>query len=248
MDATELLSAEIYVVVTVGGTPLPGGMVEVELPMRKKNSYRFPVGPADQEGRLRITGDDLTNWSRKINALLLMDYVGLGAGWTGEVRLRPVGRAGIRRLRQAHQTWGHTGLCAGLRDDLGTASRLSCVAIAMIETRHSALTKRLVAETNRRPEVAAPSGLLLRSDRDQKQNSPPALPCRRRSGRPGDLACAWSCWGSSAGSALGSGHAACCLLGLVAGGLDRRKRCSLAATSEFRPGRLRRLRAHPVHS
>lgn len=110
MDATELPSAEIRVGVTVGANPLPGAIIEVELPMRRKNSYRFPLGPADENGCLQIAGGELTAWTRKINDLLVMDYVGLSAGWTGQVIVRPVGRAGIRRLRQAHQTWGHTGL------------------------------------------------------------------------------------------------------------------------------------------
>jgi hypothetical protein len=111
MHAHEL-PAEISATVTVGTTPLPGGLLEVELPMRQKNSFRFPLGPADSNGHLRITADDLAARARRINDLFPMDYVGLKAAWTGEVILKAVGRGGVRRLRQAHKTWSHTGVYA----------------------------------------------------------------------------------------------------------------------------------------
>ncbi len=93
MAAPEM-PAELYVTVMVGTQVVPGALIEVELPMRRKNSYRFPMGPADSAGRLRITGDQLTGWAQRINALFLMDYVGLGGGWTGEIVIRPVGKGG----------------------------------------------------------------------------------------------------------------------------------------------------------
>ena len=108
--AEPTMPQSLDVVVVVGAHPVPGALIEVELPMRRKNTYRFPMGPADSSGRLHVTGDQLERWTLQINALFLMDYVGLDAGWTGEVILRPVGRGGIERLRQAHSTWGHTGL------------------------------------------------------------------------------------------------------------------------------------------
>jgi hypothetical protein len=77
--------------------------------MRRKNSYRFSLGPTDAEGELRITAEQLSGMARNINSFFLMDYVGLDAGWTGEIIIKPVDQKGLTRLRGAYETWGESG-------------------------------------------------------------------------------------------------------------------------------------------
>lgn len=93
----------------VANEGLPGAWFEVAFPMQRKNNYGFPAGPADTEGRLTLTAADLTARVREEIDLFPMDYVGLAAGWTGELVIRAVNRPALARLRDAHATWGSTG-------------------------------------------------------------------------------------------------------------------------------------------
>src|SRR5579875_1266958 len=104
------LPTTVDLLVSANDRPLPGAFVDIELPTERKNNYRFPVGPADDDGRLRVSGADLAGWARRTNDLFLMDYSGLEGNWTGEIIATPTNRAGLTRLRNAHETWGHTGI------------------------------------------------------------------------------------------------------------------------------------------
>src|SRR5262245_54195658 len=87
------------------GDPLPGALFRIELPMSRKNDYVFLIGPADEAGRYEATGAQLEAETQRTNSLLLMDFVGLGAGWTGEINVQAVGRNGLRLARQGYDTW-----------------------------------------------------------------------------------------------------------------------------------------------
>lgn len=120
---------------------VPGALFELELPMRRKNSYRFPVGPADNSGAVHISAAQLAGMVGAINDLLPMDYVGLAAGWTGEIRVRPVNKSSVRRLESAFDIWGHTGIYpAGFVDALHALDRQlsSLGADAVIDVEASA--------------------------------------------------------------------------------------------------------------
>ena len=107
---TSSLPDRLHLSATVEGIPLRGAIFEVELPMTRKNSYVLPFGVADADGILIITGDEIARFSHEVNELFLMDYVGLGAGWTGEIRVRAANRDAIARLRNAYATWGDSGI------------------------------------------------------------------------------------------------------------------------------------------
>jgi hypothetical protein len=106
---TPQLPAAVGVLVTANGRALPGAIVEIELPTKHKNNFRFPVGPTTEDGRVHISGSELAERARKINDLFPMDYVGLDASWTGVLIVEPVNHPGLKRLRAAHATWAHTG-------------------------------------------------------------------------------------------------------------------------------------------
>jgi hypothetical protein len=107
---TPTLPARLDLSATVEGIPLRGAIFEVELPMTRKNSYVLPIGVAGADGTLTIAGDEIARFAQQVNNLFLMDYVGLGAGWTGEIRVRPVNRDAIARLRSAYATWRDSGI------------------------------------------------------------------------------------------------------------------------------------------
>jgi hypothetical protein len=76
--------------------------------MSRKNSYTLPFGPADEQGQLVVSGNRLLASIQQINDLFPMDYSGL-EGWTGELRVKPVNRPAIERLRRAYELWSETG-------------------------------------------------------------------------------------------------------------------------------------------
>jgi len=135
------LPSQLILSATVESSPLPGAWFELELPMARKNNYRLPVGPADERGRFMIAGGNIADVLKSINDLFPMDYVGPAAGWTGEIRIRPVNRSAVQRLRNAHSTWGHTGIyppgftesldtLAGTLETLGSAAVIAVAAAA----------------------------------------------------------------------------------------------------------------------
>jgi hypothetical protein len=92
--------------------------------MDRKNNYRFTVGPADDAGGLHVSGTELRGSTVRINDLFPMDYVGLDAGWTGDLTVRAVDRKALERLRRAHETWGATGYYPdGFTDHLDALER-----------------------------------------------------------------------------------------------------------------------------
>jgi hypothetical protein len=112
------LPSRLMLTAAVADEGLAGAWFEVELPMQRKNNYGFPAGPADTEGRLTLTAADLTASVREEIDLFPMDYVGLTAGWTGELVVRAVNRPAVARLRDAHATWGDAGYSPGFMADL----------------------------------------------------------------------------------------------------------------------------------
>lgn len=107
--STAALPQKFVILSQVGGQPLGRAWFEFELPMRRKDSYRLPVGPADPSGELRIGDAQLRAAVKRVGDLFPMDYVGIDGGWTGEILVHPVDRVALTRLRGAYATWGHTG-------------------------------------------------------------------------------------------------------------------------------------------
>lgn len=103
------LPSRIMVVSRLSDRPLPGALVELELPMTRKNSFRLLFGPAAADGSVTIVGDEISAKVAEERNLFPMDYAGLEQGWTGEVVVRAVDRSAVERLRHAFETWGSVG-------------------------------------------------------------------------------------------------------------------------------------------
>lgn len=103
------LPDRIIVTAQLSGHPLAGAFFDVELPMTRKNSFRILLGPTSEDGASSLTRTDILAKVKEEIDLFPMDYVGLEAGWTGELVVRVVDRPAIRRLRTAHETWGELG-------------------------------------------------------------------------------------------------------------------------------------------
>jgi hypothetical protein len=108
MDAPEIPD-RVVLAAKVAGDPLHGALFEIELPMRRKNSFRLLVGPTDESGTCSLARTELLAKMKEEIDLFPMDYVGLDAGWTGDVVVAAVDRAAVRRLRKAYAIWGETG-------------------------------------------------------------------------------------------------------------------------------------------
>jgi hypothetical protein len=93
----------------ISGRALSGAFFEIELPMRRKNSFRILLGPADEGGTASLSQNELLAKAKQEEELFPMDYVDLQSGWTGEVVVASVNRAAVRRLRSAFATWSQTG-------------------------------------------------------------------------------------------------------------------------------------------
>jgi hypothetical protein len=99
------LPDEVVINVHAGSKRLGGALVEIELPMDRKNPYHLIFGPADGSGYLKLTRADLVEAARKVIDGFPMDYVSLTATWAGSLSVTPVGRTAIGRLREASKLW-----------------------------------------------------------------------------------------------------------------------------------------------
>jgi hypothetical protein len=99
----------IAVTAHISGHALNGAFFEIELPMRRKNSFRILLGPTDAGGTVSLTRNELLAKAKQEEELFPMDYVDLQSGWTGEVVVAGVDRAAIRTLRSAFATWSEAG-------------------------------------------------------------------------------------------------------------------------------------------
>ena len=104
------LPEELRVSVTADAGPVSGAWIEMRLPMSHKNDFNLLFGPADEHGRLVLNPSKIEAAARLIGDLFPMDYVGLAAGWSGELMLSAVDRASISRLRRASELWTGQGL------------------------------------------------------------------------------------------------------------------------------------------
>jgi len=107
--AEAALPSRLEISLSLRDEPLVGGWLFVDLPMYRKNSYRLFFGPTDDGGVVVITREQLAEQARETNNFFVMDYVGLGPDWTGEVSLRPVNLQAIEGFRTGFATWESAG-------------------------------------------------------------------------------------------------------------------------------------------
>lgn len=83
------------------GAGLPGAFVLLTLPTRQKNPFTIIVGPADADGVLRVTREQLETSIRRQANLFVMDYTGLN-DLTGQISFRPMNEAALDAALKAY--------------------------------------------------------------------------------------------------------------------------------------------------
>jgi len=86
--------------------------------MWNKNQYILVFGPSDDDGMIRVSGEELTRRARAEQAMFPMDYVSFPEEWSGGVGADVLTLEGVERLRDAMRTWGPDLYPAQLGRDL----------------------------------------------------------------------------------------------------------------------------------
>lgn len=90
MGEQHTLPKTLQVVCAVDGTPVPGAWVTATLHMSDKTDFVSFHGPADAEGRVSVTGDDILQWTRRNRAFAPGDYLDPEEDWAGSLTLTPL--------------------------------------------------------------------------------------------------------------------------------------------------------------
>jgi hypothetical protein len=84
------LPNELHVVCAVDDTPVPGAWVTSTLHMNDKTDFVSFHGPADDTGRIVVTGDDILTWTKRNRAFAPNDYLDPEQEWSGSLTLAPL--------------------------------------------------------------------------------------------------------------------------------------------------------------
>lgn len=119
---------ELVVSAISRGLGLDGAWVRVTLGTTEKNDFNLLLGPADAQGRLVVTRQEILNQIQEIRDLFIMDYGGPEA-WNGRVNVAVLNRDDVSRALSAFDVWGKA---VGIRSqrDLGRLKEFG----ALLET------------------------------------------------------------------------------------------------------------------
>jgi hypothetical protein len=84
---------------------LAGSWVRLTLATRRKNDFGVVLGPADREGRLVATRQEVLDQIDETRDFFPMDYTGL-ADWDGTIRVSVMNRDDVSRTLSAFEMWG----------------------------------------------------------------------------------------------------------------------------------------------
>jgi hypothetical protein len=84
------LPNELHVVCSVDDTPVPGAWVTSTLHMNDKTDFVSFHGPADDAGRILVTGAEILTWTRRNRAFAPNDYLDPEQEWSGSLTLAPL--------------------------------------------------------------------------------------------------------------------------------------------------------------
>jgi hypothetical protein len=107
---TRSLPDRISLRVRAGRDPFSGAWVVITLDNVRKNSFHLYFGPADDEGRLEVTREDLLEEPIKDVHLFPMDYAHPEGDWGGRIIVKPLGRGDVSRALDAHGEWSQAGV------------------------------------------------------------------------------------------------------------------------------------------
>jgi hypothetical protein len=112
VDLSQLHRVEIGCL--VDGRPFPEAWVSVKIGMLVKNSFGHLWGPANTQGVLTITGDELLESAVRIRNLFLPDYVHPGPETlSGELSIEPLTIQDLDRALAAYELFGPAFYPAG---------------------------------------------------------------------------------------------------------------------------------------
>jgi len=80
----------LEVVCAVDDKPVPGAWVAATLHMNDKTDFVSFHGPADDDGRVIVTGDDILQWTKRNRAFAPNDYLDPEHDWAGRITLAPL--------------------------------------------------------------------------------------------------------------------------------------------------------------
>ncbi|HYH49703.1 MAG TPA: hypothetical protein VEG38_09155 [Acidimicrobiia bacterium] len=86
----------LHVVCVVDDTPVPGAWVTATLHMNDKTDFVSFHGPADDDGRVLVTGDDILQWTKRNRAFAPNDYLDPETDWAGTLTLTPLTQEAAR--------------------------------------------------------------------------------------------------------------------------------------------------------
>ena len=90
MGAQQTLPKALHVVCTVDDTPVPGAWVTATLHMNDKTDFVSFHGPADDEGRVVVTGEEILQWTKRNRSFAPNDYLDPEEDWAGTLTLTPL--------------------------------------------------------------------------------------------------------------------------------------------------------------
>lgn len=88
------------------GRALAGAWIVATLPMRRKNDYHSWHGPADDEGAVIVTREQLLSEAKRTASLFVMDYVDVETNCLGMVEVHVANRDDVARLLSAIELFG----------------------------------------------------------------------------------------------------------------------------------------------
>jgi hypothetical protein len=97
------LPKALQVVCAVDNRPVAGAWVTATLHMNDKTDFVSFHGPADEEGRVVVTGDDILTWTRRNRAFAPNDYLDPEQDWAGRITLAPLTREAARAAIKFHK-------------------------------------------------------------------------------------------------------------------------------------------------
>lgn len=80
----------LQVVCAVDGAPVAGAWVTATLHMNDKTDFMSFHGPANEQGLVVVTGDDILRWTERNRAFAPNDYLDPETDWAGTLTLTPL--------------------------------------------------------------------------------------------------------------------------------------------------------------
>jgi hypothetical protein len=110
------------------GHPLPGAWVKLIVTVAHKNNFSVIAGPADTDGAIWVTREEILKSGEQDVTAFPMDYSHPEKDWTGSLLIEVMNSSGVDLARRAHELngsrWEATSLVEPFLDRLDSRARL----------------------------------------------------------------------------------------------------------------------------